>query len=530
MSTAHGWLVGMSGRSHPEVRSRQRRHALTLGLGFALPFAVALGISLSEAKPSLLLTVALIVGLVGIAALVANPRLEISVMLLAIYLGMLEGPVKLGSGGHEAASVVRDILIFAVAGGALLRLLASRKEIKLPPLSAWVIAFVTLTLIEAVNPKTHGITKILGGYRQQLEWVPFFFFGYALMRSKLRFRQFFLILGVISLANAVVGTYQTRLSAAQLASWGPGYKELAYGTEQLGVKGGLSARSFSSEGEGHLRPPALGTDEGFSGGTGLVALPALLALLAMGKRRRRWPIVVLVLGALAGVASGEGRLQVVGAVLSVLAFVALSFSAGRRVGRPLLAVLGVILIAIPLGAVFVGALGSSTFGRYSSLSPSSLGSGTKDTKAQALEAIPNTISQAPLGNGLGSTGAATGFGGRQEAEKIGEHNLNAETTYNAILDELGLPGLILWSALALRLLWLGFAGLPRIRDIDLRLYLAALEATLLGFTLIGFSGTTMSSPAFASFFWFTMGTFAYWHLARRRAPQAAPAVAVLEHA
>ena len=33
-----------------------------LGLGFALPFAAALGISLSEAKPSLLLTVALIVG------------------------------------------------------------------------------------------------------------------------------------------------------------------------------------------------------------------------------------------------------------------------------------------------------------------------------------------------------------------------------------------------------------------------------------------------------------------------------------
>jgi hypothetical protein len=515
------------------VRSRRRRHALTVAFGFAIPFAVALAISLLYAKPSILFAVALVVGLVAIAALVANPRLEISVMLVALYLGLLEGPVKLGTGGHEAASVVRDILIFAVALGALLRLVASRQEIKLPPLSAWAFGWVTLTLIEAVNPRTHGLTKVLGGYRQQLEWVPFFFFGFALMRSKLRFRQFFLILGVLALANGIVGTYQTRLSAAQLASWGPGYRELAYGTQVIGQKGGLAARSFASEGEGHLRPPALGTDAGFGAGTGVVALPALLSLLAMAKRRRRWPIVVLVMGCLAGIATGEGRLQVVGAVLAVVLFTALSFSAGRRVGRPLAAILGVLLLAIPLGSVFVSALGSNTFSRYSTLSPSSLGSGTtgsKDTKLETLEEIPKVISQTPFGNGLGTVGAATGFGGTQEEQGVGAHTISAETTYNAIVDELGLPGLLLWAALTLRLLWLGLGGLRRIADIDLRLYLAAMVATLLGFTLMGFSGTTMSSPAFAAFFWFTMGTFAYWFVAQRRAAAPVELPVALEHA
>src|SRR5262249_38998127 len=153
--------------------------------------------------------------------LFTSKRLEVSVVILVLYLGLLEGPVKLGSGGGNAASATRDVLIFSVALGALLRLSFVRARIKLPPLSGWVIAFVALALAEAFNPKTAGLSKVLGGYRAQLEWVPFFFFGYALMRSKQRFRRLFLVLGVIALANGIVGTYQAGLGIEQLASWGP---------------------------------------------------------------------------------------------------------------------------------------------------------------------------------------------------------------------------------------------------------------------------------------------------------------------
>jgi hypothetical protein len=515
MSAATGGLAGTFG-AHPEVRSRRLRHLLVLAFGFALPLAIGLAVSAVYTKPSIPLGVGIVVGVVCIAVLVTNPRLDISVMVAALYLGLLEGPVKLGTGGHEIASAVRDVVIIAVAAGAFMRLVASKQEIKLPPLSAWALAWIVLVLIEAFNPHTHGIKKILGGYRQQLEWVPFFFFGYALMRSKLRFRQFFLILGVIALANGIVSTYQTRLTPQQLASWGPGYRELALGTQLPGEKSGIQARAFISEGQARVRPPGLGTDAGFSGGVGVVALPALLALLATHKRRRRWPIVVLILGALAGIITGEGRLQVVGAVISVLLFTAISFSAGKKVGRPLAAILGVLLLAIPLGSVFVNALGSGTFGRYASISPGSLGSSTKDTKIQSLEQIPNVVAKYPFGTGLGSVGAAVSFGGRQEEEGIGAHTVSAETSYNFILDEVGLPGLVLYVALTLRLLFIGLGGLRRISDIDLRLYLGAMISTLLGLTLMGFSGTTMSSPAFATYFWFTAGTFAYWFFDHRR--------------
>ena len=56
----------------------------------------------------------------------------------------------------------------------------------------------TTVIVEAFDPKTLGLLKVLGGFRQQLEWVPFFFFGYALIRTKRRFRQLFLVLGVIA--------------------------------------------------------------------------------------------------------------------------------------------------------------------------------------------------------------------------------------------------------------------------------------------------------------------------------------------
>jgi hypothetical protein len=500
--------------------NRRLRQLGLLGLSALIPLALGLAISLTDAHPSLPLAVALVVGTVGVVLLVTNRRLELSVAVVAVYIGLLEGPVKLGTGGHEAASVVRDVLIFAVCLGAFLRLLASRQPIRLPPLSGWVLAFVGLVLVEALNPKTQGLTHALGGYRQQLEWVPFFFLGFALIRSKKRFRQLFIVLGVIALANGVVSTYQTRLSPAQLASWGPGYRELAYGNRTEGSKEGLTGRALVIEGEARVRPPALGTDSGAGGGYGTLALATTLALLASVGLRRRWPILLLFFGAVAAVATGQGRLQVVGSVVAVLCFALLSLSTGRRMTRPLGVLVGVLLVAVPVGAVFVSAVGSGSFARYSSIG--NVSGSNNDGKVASLSLIPKTIQRAPFGSGLGAVGAAAGFGGVVTQEGLEKVGGSAETQYNFVTDELGLPGLVLWAGLSLRLIVLGLGGLRRISDLELRLDLAALLATLIAFTIMGFSGPTMAGAAFGPFFWLTAGIFSYWFIARRRRP--APAI------
>lgn len=514
-------LSSPAGSTHPVVLRRRMVDLSLIALSALIPLALALAISTQVSRPSYVLLFALLGGAIGVVVLIVSPRYEMSLVIVAIYLGLLEGPAKLGSGGHESAAVVRNVLIFSVSLGVVLRMVVKKEKLMLPPLSAWVLAFVALVLVEALNPNTHGILKALGGFRQQLQWVPFFFFGYAVIRSKDRFRKLFLLLGVIALANGVVNVYQTKLSPGQLAAWGPGYRDLVYGTVAPGGGGGgLTGRTYLVEGVARVRPPGLGSDSGFGGGVGVLALAGTLALVATGRLRRRWPVLLLCLGALAAIVTGLGRLQVIGAVFALLTFLALTVGAGGRVSRSLATLLTVVIVAIPAGLVLISVVGGGTFSRYEAIAPENLGSG-KDTKTNSLSHIPTLIAAKPFGVGLGAVGAAASFGGTQ-TELLEGHRVSSETQYNFVTNELGLPGLILWVGFTGRLLVLALRRLRRIADVELRLYLAAILATFIAFTLMGFSGPTMAAAPFGTFFWLTGGIIAYWFAGPGRLKAAAP--------
>jgi hypothetical protein len=438
---------------------------------------------------------------VAIVALMVNTRLEVGVLLLAIYLGMLVGPIKLGLSGREVTASLQDVLIAAVCAGALMRMIVRREAIKLPPLSSWVLAFVALVVMNAFNPRTEGILHILGGFREELQFVPFFFFGYALMRSQRRFRQLFAVLGVMALANGVVAAYQTGLSPAQLASWGPGYHALVYAEEE----GQGSGRVYFSEGEARVRPPGLGSDAGFSGGIGELALPCCLALLAI-MRRRRWIAAVLCLGAGVAVVVGLGRLPLIGAALSVVVFVALAARSGRGVDRTIGALLAAVVLAIPVGALVVSQLRSGTFKRYERIDTSS---STTLHKESSWSKIPKYVEAAPFGFGLGTAGPVSGLGGRNNNLLEG-HGLGSETQYNVLVKELGLPGLILWPALIFYVLTLTLGRIRRFAGNDVGICLAAMLAVLFVLPIEGFSGGLTASTVMGPYYWFAIGVAAYW--------------------
>jgi hypothetical protein len=380
-----------------------------------------------------------------------------------------------------------------------------------------VFAFGALVLVEAFNPKTHGVLKILGGFRQHLEWVPFFFFGYLIMRSKDRFRKLFVILGVIALANGLVSAYQTRLAPSQLAGWGPGYAAYVNGGKSLGGEGaGLTGRTFSSEGVAKVRPPALGSDEGFGGAVGVLTLAGALALLATGALRRRWVAPLLCLGAVVAIATSLRRTQVLGAVVVLFGFALLLFDGDRRSIRPLAALLAFIAMAFALSAVLASVEGKGNFSRYLSIAPGNAGSTTMSSREKTLLQIPKDVETAPFGVGLATVGAASGFGQQTRVEIEGK-GASAESQYNFVTLELGLPGLLLWIALSVKLLVLGVRRLRRVADVELRIELAAVLATLIAFTLMGLAGPTMSSSPFGPYFWFATGIAAYWFAGPGRA-------------
>ncbi len=504
MTVAHPRTAAPLGVGNAAVLERRVRALLLATLTALLPLALGLAITVAVPKPNLYLLLAAFVGVVGLAVLMISSRLEVTVTVLTVYLGLLDGPVKLLSGGGTATSAVRNVLIFGVAIGAILRLAVKRERFKLPPLSGWVLGFVALVLVEAFNPQTTGVLKFIGGFRQQLQWIPFFFFGYALIRSKARFRKMFIVLGVLALANAAVATYQTRLSPGQIATWGPGYHQRIYGTIVEGQKKG-GGRVYVSEGEGRVRPLALGSDSGFGGGMGVIALPGTLALLSLWPPRRRWLVALLCFGAMVGIATSLGRIQLVGGVISALAFALLSTNFGRRMSKPVAVLLGILVLAVPLGAAFIALEGSNTFKRYENLAPSS----AVGNKSSARSLLPHEIAHAPFGVGLGTVGAVAGFGGKN-TDLLEGHGVSSETQLNFMVDELGAPGLLLWLAFCLRVLVLATRGLWRTEDMDLKLALAAVTAPLVAYFAMGFNGPVSTSAAAGPYIFFASGVIAYW--------------------
>ena len=137
-----------------------------------------------------------------------------------------------------------------------------------------------------------------------------------------------------------------------------------------------------------------------------------------------------------------------------------------------------LAVALPFTFVFVSAVGEGVFSRYSSLING--GSSSAGYKEDEIKAIPKLVAADPFGFGLGTAGPAAAFGGRN-TELYEGHNVNAETTYNFIFKEVGLPGLIVWPAMIITMLSLAFAeygarrsraaGLPgrgvraRVRDV-----------------------------------------------------------------
>ncbi len=513
-------ILRAPGSRHSRPFDLGPRELVGTGLAAGVPLLLALAIAIEVPDPNFFLAAGILFGMLGLVAFAISTRYEVSLMVLVLYFGLLDGVIKLQT-ANQLVSSLRDLMIAAICIGVLARLVVRRERVRLPPLSGWVLAFVALVLIEAANPHTLGILKVIGGFRQHLEWIPFFFAGYYLMRSKDRFRKLFLLLGVIALANGIVSTVQTQLTPEQLSSWGPGYAERISGT------GDVSGRVYTdNEGTERVRPPALGSDLGFGGFVGVLALPGLLALLGARRLRQQWLTVLLCCGALLAVATSLQRLAVLGAVIAAIALAALSASAGRRATNVLAGLLVIAALTFALASALAPSAGKGVFSRYEDITPDKAAQTSVDYRKATIVQIPTVIEKYPFGAGLAIAGAGKSFGGESPAI-IDGHTASAESQYNYVTLELGLAGLALWVALSATVIALAVRGLRRIGDVELRLYLAGVFATVIAFTIMGFVGPTMSSLPFGPYFWFAIGVAAYWFKSnpeqgRRQRRQATP--------
>jgi O-antigen ligase len=93
---------------------------------------------------------------------------------------------------------------------------------------------------------------------------------------------------------------------------------------------------------------------------------------------------------------------------------------------------------------------------------------------------------------------------------IENEKVSGGSAYNLLAVEVGAPGLLLWIGLSLSVIVLGVRRLRRIVDPELRIYMVAVLASYVGFTVQGLAGTTLAVTPAGAYIWFVPGVIAYW--------------------
>ena len=445
----------------------------------------------------------------GVTVWLATTRhTQLALALFMVYLGIVDGYVKLST-GVAAVSLLRDLLLFAIVVGLLVRAQVQGKRLSAPPLTAWVAGFAALVLIQLFNPQGGTLLHSLAGVRQHLEFVPLFFLTFTFVRTTKALRAFVILLVLIAAANGVASWVQFNLTPAQFAAWGPGYADriLARGDFQY------SARIFAdTQGTIHTRPFGLASESGGGGLVGALALAGILAIAAL-RRRRRYLLfaVAMAMAAVTGILTSQARSAVVCAVVVVLAYVLFSAASRNRV-RALLPVAVAGAVALLVVPSIIGSAGDSGRFRYAGLSPAKIVQTTNKARAGNAGRIMDMMGRYPVGAGLATAGPAalTVSGG---TELIYEVDAESQFAFSTV--ETGIPGMALLVGFTVLLLVLAARRLRHEPDREARALLAALIAPIAGMLALYYPAPLSASVPGGPYLWAIGGIVSYWLVARR---------------
>jgi hypothetical protein len=458
---------------------------------------------------------------VGATVWLATTRhTQLALALFMVYLGVADGYVKLST-GVAAVSLLRDVLLYAIVVGLLVRAQVQGKRLAAPPLTAWVAGFAVLVLIQLFNPQAGTFVHSLAGVRQHLEFVPLFFLTYAFVRTTRALRTFVVLLALIAAANGIVGWVQFNLTPAQFAAWGPGYADRVLARGDFAY----SARIFSdTEGNILTRPFGLGSE---SGGGGFISALALGGILALGslRRRRRYLLfaVAMAIGAGTGILTSQARSAVVCAIVGVVAYALLTATSRHRV-RALLPVAIAGAVALLIVPSILGTTGQSGRFRYAGLSPAKLVQTTNKARAGNAGKIVDMMRSYPLGAGLATAGPAalTVSGGTDLTYEV-----DAESQFAFSTVETGIAGMALLVGFTVMLLVLGAQRVRHEPDREARVLLAALIAPIAGILAMYYPAPLSATVPGGPYLWAIGGVVSYWLVARpadRRCAAAKPRV------
>ena len=483
-------------RASPRGTARQT-------IGGLLVAALATALTIFVSRRSALSGVAILIVVAGTLWFATTRRTTLALAVLMIYLGALDGYVKLGTGSN-IATLGRDVLLYALVIGLLVRASVQGTRLYLPPLSAWVIGYAVLVLIQLANPNNGSVVHSLGGVREDLEFVPLFFLTFVFVRTKKALRAFVLLLAALAVANGVVDFVQFHMTPQQIAAWGPGYAQRINGTGAFE----FAPRVFYNAAGQVVRPFGLMGDEGAGGLVCALALGGILALAWTPGRRRYLPLAAgAAVVAVTGIITSQGRSVLVAGVVIVLAYALLTASSQRR-ARSVLAAAAVAAIAF--GAFTIAAGTRSKVFRYHGVTTTHILSTLSAARGFSLAKIPHTLGTYPFGDGLGVVGPAAVTSGAP----AGTGKVDAENEFSYLTLESGVAGMLTFVAFTVALFVLGLRRCRYEPDPEARLLLAALIAPMPAYIALYVTNPVTPTTPGGPYLWAVAGIASYWLIAR----------------
>ena len=453
----------------------------------------------------LLLGIAVGLVVAGTVWLVTTSRTQLALALFMVYIGAVDGYLKLGT-GVAAVTLLRDVLLFAIVIGLLVRSQVQGRRLTVPPLTWWVGGFVALVFVQVFNPNAGTIAHSLAGVRQHLEFVPLFFLTFTFVRTTKALRTFVVLLVLIAAGNGIASWAQFNMTPEQFAAWGPGYSDRVLAKGEFVAAG----RSFADATDtNRTRPFGLGSEAGSGGITGVLALGGIVALASLVRRRRYLLFsAAMAIGAVTAILTSQGRGVVVTGFVVIFMYALLTMTSRGRV-RGLLALATAGIVAFLVVQSIVGSAGSSTF-RYEGLTADKLAQTTAEARPGNSAAIVTTMTSYPLGAGLATAGPASGSTGGSTLTR----SVNAESEFTFLTLETGIAGMVLLVGFTITLLVLGIWRLRREPDREARTLLAALIAPIGGMIVLYYPSAVTATTPTAPYLWAIGGIVSYWLVAR----------------
>jgi hypothetical protein len=437
--------------------------------------------------------------------LAVTRRFGLALAVYILYLGLADGYLKLATGSN-ALTLLRTVLLAGIAAASLLVLVVDRASPRVPRGGILALGIVMIALVEIANPANPSLIKPIASLRQEVEFIPLFFLGYAAVRTEGALQTLLLLLVGVGVANGIANLVQYNLTPEQFANWGPGYRERILGTAAA------SGRTFvDAAGTGRPRTFGLGTDAGSGGIAGMLSAGAALALLMRPRATgpRGTPTIIRTAAAAAlpfvvlAVVLSQTRAVVVATLVGLLVQAALTV---RRQALPAVLVGGAtIVVVLATVSHLTNTADASAISRYTGITPGEFLKTARSQRGQSLALATEYAQRFPLGAGLGSVGPATGFGG---TVRSGER-LDGETQFNVLLLDLGVPGALGVLSLTGAILLL-FARIARHRDPVIQAQLAGLAGGFCGVCILFFSGAPLTGAPAGPYFWGIAGVLTYW--------------------